>query len=514
MDVKKIEQTVIEYVEEMKKAENNQHMEKRENFNENGDEKIGYINGIQIQELVETFPKNEQIRQNEEYMKDSENLQDLQNGQNNINSEKTENLINLPISTFHKKNTNCDEGSEMENGFCQSTEKKILTKILKLKEDKSNEGTVINNPKSSTGTTSINIINPECCDEEVMKNEENGENCETLLELISKKSLLENDKIKKNISSKNFYIIDEDVLVNITMIFDKIILKLIYFYKKNNFDNDKQIEHFHNFFKVLYKLLSNISYHPKDTKYKTIKMCNNQIKRTFLTNDDIFNLVKLLFEILNFNTNCFNSDTEIVNEQNKDSMIKTDKNSEDNSNKIINNGMWKFENEFSDLESILFEFVLSSINIIMGMINKKIHSSNNESEFMSNKKNDTDVKEGCSGDPIKSCISDHNSNKILNNEAKNKLIEKHVNNIMPTNNKLLVIRQKDIEEKNALNDIRKLHNEKFNAYRNNDGYNNDKNKNKKDETKSTLFSNKSENNSLKKGGKKIKRFFKNLFKKD
>ncbi|CAD2113567.1 hypothetical protein YYG_00264 [Plasmodium vinckei petteri] len=469
MDTKEIEQSAIGYAEE--KA--SQNMEKREDLNENSDKKTAHISDTQMKKVLDTFSKNEQ----------------------------TENLINIPISTVNKKNTNCNDGSIRGNDFCKNTEKAIPTNVLKLKRDKSTEENRTNNPKPSTVNASININSSGYCNDEIVRNEQTGEKCETLLELISKKSLLENDKIKKNISSKNFYIIDEDMLANIIMIFDKIILKLIYFYKKNNFDSDKQIEHFHNFFKVLYKLLSNISYYPKDEKYKIIKMCNNQIKKTFLTSDDIFNLVKLLFEILNFNTNYFNNDTEIVNEQNQENAIKTDNNNKDSSNKNIDNEVWKFENEFSDVESILFEFVLSSINIIMGMINKKIHSSNNENE----------IKAAYNRDPIKSSISNHNSNKILNNEAKNKLIEKHVNNIMSTNNKLLGIRQKDIEEKNALNDIRKLHNEKFNAYRNNDGY-----KDKNEKKKSSLFSNKYEHekNSIKKGGKKIKSFFKNLFKKD
>ncbi|CAD2104452.1 conserved Plasmodium protein, unknown function [Plasmodium vinckei brucechwatti] len=481
MDTKEIEQSATGYAEE--KASHN--MEKREDLNESSNKKTEHISDTQMKEVLDTFSK----------------------------SEKTENLINMPISTVNKKNTNCDDGSIRGNDFCKNTEKTTSTNVLKLKRGKSTEENGINNPKPSTVTASININSSGYCNDEIMRNEQTGEKCETLLELISKKSLLENDKIKKNISSKNFYIIDEDMLGNIIMIFDKIILKLIYFYKKNNFDSDKQIEHFHNFFKVLYKLLSNISYYPKDEKYKIIKMCNNQIKKTFLTSDDIFNLVKLLFEILSFNTNYFNNDTEIVNEQNKENAIKTDNNNnKDSSNKNIDNEVWKFENEFSDVESILFEFVLSSINIIMGMINKKIHSSNNENEIKSNKKNDSDIKGAYNRDPIKkNSISNHNSNKILNNEAKNKLIEKHVNNIMSTNSKLLGIRQKDIEEKNALNDIRKLHNEKFNAYRNNDGY-----KDKNEKKKSSLFSNKYEHekNSIKKGGKKIKSFFKNLFKKD
>ncbi|SCM24889.1 conserved Plasmodium protein, unknown function [Plasmodium chabaudi adami] len=478
MDAKEIEQSPIEYAEE--KTRHN--MEKREDLNENDDEKTENIIDTQMKEVVNTFSKN----------------------------EKTENFINMSISTVHKKNINCDDGSIRGNDFYQNMEKGIPPNVLKLKRGESTEENDTNNPKPSTVTTSININNSECCDSEIMGTEQREDKCETLLELISKKSLLENDKIKKNITSKNFYIIDEDMLANIIMIFDKIILKLLQFYKKNNFDSDKQIEHFHNFFKILYKLLSNISYHPKDEKYKTIKMCNNQIKKTFLTSDDIFNLVKLLFEILNFNTNYFNSDTEIVNEQSQENATKTD-NNKDGNNKIIDNEVWKFENEFSDVEAILFEFVLSSINIIMAMINKKIHSSNNENEIKLSKKNDTDVKAVCNRDPINSSISNNNSNKILNNEAKNKLIEKHVNNIMPTNNKLLGIRQKDIEEKNALNDIRKLHNEKFNAYRNNDAY-----KDKNDKKKSSLFSNKHEHekNSIKKGGKKIKSFFKNLFKKD
>ncbi|KEG04182.1 conserved Plasmodium protein, unknown function [Plasmodium vinckei vinckei] len=492
MDTKEIEESAIGYAE--KKVSHN--MEKREDLNENANEKTAHITGKQMKEVLDTFSK----------------------------SEKNENLINMPISTVNKKKTNCDDGSIRGNDFCHNTEKGISTNVLKLKRGKSTEENKTNIPKPSTVTTSINMNSSGYSNDEIVSNEEAGEKCETLLELISKKSLLENDKIKKNISSKNFYIIDEDMLANIIIIFDKIISKLIYFYKKNNFDSDKQIEHFHNFFKVLYKLLSNISYYPKDEKYKIIKMCNNQIKKTFLTSDDIFNLVKLLFEILNFNTNYFNSDTEIGNKKNQENPIKTDNNKDssdnnkdssnnnkDGSNNNIDNEIWKFENEFSDVESILFEFVLSTINIIMGMINKKIHSSNNENEIKSNKKSDADIKGGYNRDPIKSSISNHNSNKILNNEAKNKLIEKHVNNIMSTNHKLLGIRQKDIAEKNALNDIRKLHNEKFNAYRNNDGY-----KDKNDKKKSSLFSNKydHEKNSIKKGGKKIKSFFKNLFKKD
>ncbi|GAW83463.1 hypothetical protein, conserved [Plasmodium gonderi] len=337
----------------------------------------------------------------------------------------------------------------------------------------------------------------------------------TMFEVLFRKSLLENDNIKRNISSKNFYIIGEDMLVNITIILDRIISELINHYRNKQFDATDQEEHFENFFKVLYKLLSNISYNSKEEKYKIIKFSNHQIKTSFSTNYEIFNLIKLLFEILNFNTSY--CDSKVIMEYEGTNSIP---------NEIIENMVWKFENIFSDKESILFEFVLSCVNIIMNMTNKKVPRIRMSNEKMVSSDYKTEQQ----------TIPENEISKKYFEDPK-KCLEKLSNNISPINNKILVIHEKNKQEKQALSDIRKLHNEKYAVHKNyangnlqseklpnstsnrkNNAYGKSYDLSAKNKGHSTgsPFANDNElgeKNSLKKGTKRIKHFFKNLFKK-
>ncbi|SBS98163.1 conserved Plasmodium protein, unknown function [Plasmodium ovale] len=374
---------------------------------------------------------------------------------------------------------------------------------------------------------------------------------ETVLEIIFRKSLLENENVKRNITSKNFYIIGEDMLVNITIILDRIILQLNNHYREKKIETDKQEIHFENFFKVLYKLLSNISFYSKEEKYKTIKLSNIQVKNSFLTNEHIFNLVKLLFEILNFNTHFGKKleegggkkgigrggggeegreeegekegETEGEEEDEEEGeYVNNDEIQLDNLS-LYDNMIWKFDNNFTDKESILFDFVLSSVNIIMNMVNKKIPKlkcSNEKIHKMENKSEH---------------VHNMGSTKMLSQEHK-KSVEHLANNITPVNSKILSIHQKNMKEKQALNDIRKLHNEKYNVHKNYGKNSNNDNKiywanpsNSKNNKNKMSFGKEKKNEhcegnspisdgelqekgNLKKGKKKIKKFFKNLFK--
>ncbi|KMZ84345.1 hypothetical protein PVBG_00125 [Plasmodium vivax Brazil I] len=347
----------------------------------------------------------------------------------------------------------------------------------------------------------------------------------TMFEVLFRKSLLENDNIKRNISSKNFYIIGEDMLVNITIILDRVISELIKHYRVKKMVPSEQEQHFEGFFKVLYKLLSNISYNSKEEKYKIIKFSNSQIKTSFLTNCEIFNLTKLLFEILNFNTRSYGGGISHLSE---DSNVRPEQMGEDiASSPYYVDMIWKFEESFSDKESILFEFVLTSVNIIMNMINKKVPRirTSNEKIFPSDGKTEQRASQ-----------ESEISKKYF--EDPKKYLENLSNNISPINNKLLIIHEKNKQEQQALSDIRKLHNEKYAVHKNyaNGGVARGKNSHgassrntasaagrmsslsgkKKNHSADNRYCTDSElgdKNSLQKGTKKIKHFFKNLFKK-
>ncbi|EUD68946.1 hypothetical protein C922_00637 [Plasmodium inui San Antonio 1] len=351
----------------------------------------------------------------------------------------------------------------------------------------------------------------------------------TLFEVLFRKSLLENDNIKRNISSKNFYIIGEDMLINITIILDRLISELISHYRVKKVVPSEQEQHFENFFNVLYKLLSNISYNSKEEKYKIIKFSNSQIKTSFLTNFEIFNLTKLLFEILNFNTSSYGVGISLPSE---DPNARPEQMGEDiiASSPYYVDMIWKFEDPFTDKESILFEFVLTSINIIMIMINKKVPRirMSNEKIFPSDGK----VK-------IEQRVSQESEISKKSFEDPKKYLEKLSNNISPINNKLLIIHQKNKQEQQALSDIRKLHNEKYAVHKNyangtvsSSGKNshgassrnntstvgrmcslNGKKKNYSADNCYCTDNELGDKNSIKKSTKKIKHFFKNLFKK-
>ncbi|KJP85489.1 hypothetical protein AK88_04885 [Plasmodium fragile] len=348
----------------------------------------------------------------------------------------------------------------------------------------------------------------------------------TMFEVLFRKSLLENDNIKRNISSKNFYIIGEDMLVNITIILDRIISELINHYKIKKMNPSEQEQHFENFFKVLYKLLSNISYNSKEEKYKVIKFSNSQIKTCFLTNCEIFNLTKLLFEILNFNTNSYGVGISLPHD---DPNARPEQMGEDiASSPYYVDMIWKFEDPFSDKQSILFEFVLTSVNIIMIMINKKVPNIRMSKEKIFPPDGKTEKR-----------ISQESEISKKYFEDPKKYLEKLSNNISPINNKLLIIHEKKKQEQQALSDIRKLHNEKYAIHKNygngsvSCGRNshggasslnnaspagrmwslNGKKKNPSVDNRYCTDNELASKNSLQKGTKKIKHFFKNLFKK-
>ncbi|ANQ09550.1 Uncharacterized protein PCOAH_00039860 [Plasmodium coatneyi] len=347
----------------------------------------------------------------------------------------------------------------------------------------------------------------------------------TLFEVLFRKSLLENDNIKRNISSKNFYIIGEDILVNITIILDRVISELINHYRVKKMVPSEQEQHFENFFKVLYKLLSNISYNSKEEKYKIIKFSNSQIKTSFLTNCEIFNLTKLLFEILNFNTSSNRVGVSLPSEESNE---RPEQMGEDiASSPYYVDMIWKFENPFSDKESILFEFVLTSVNIIMTMINKKVPSIRMSQEKIFPLDGKTEQRLSQQSEISKKYFEDPK-----------KYLEKLSNNISPINNKLLIINEKNKQEQQALSDIRKLHNEKYAVHKNyangsitcgkNAHGASSRNNTSAEGTMYSLSGKKINNstdnrycsnnelgnkNSLQKGTKKIKHFFKNLFKK-
>ncbi|CAA9990866.1 conserved Plasmodium protein, unknown function [Plasmodium knowlesi strain H] len=348
----------------------------------------------------------------------------------------------------------------------------------------------------------------------------------TLFEVIFRKSLLENDNIKRNISSKNFYIIGEDMLVNITIILDRVISELINHYRIKKLAPSEQEQHFENYFKVVYKLLTNISYNSKEEKYKIIKFTNTQIRTSFLTNCEIFNLTKLLFEILNFNTS--SSYGLAISFPSQESIARPEEMGKDiASSSCYVDIVWKFEEPFSDKESILFEFVLTCVNIIMVMINKKVPSirMSNEKIFASDGKTEQRLSQ-----------ESEISKKYF--EDPKKYLEKLSNNISPINNKLLIIHEKNKQEQQALSDIRKLHNEKYAVHKNygkgsfaggknSHGISNrnntsaagkicNVNEKKNNNSADNRYCNNKElgdKNSLQKGTKKIKHFFKNLFKK-
>ncbi|CRH02509.1 conserved Plasmodium protein, unknown function [Plasmodium relictum] len=325
----------------------------------------------------------------------------------------------------------------------------------------------------------------------------------TILEILFSKSLLDNENIKQNIYAKKFYIINEDMFINIILILDRIILQLIVYYKEKKIEIEEQNSHFERFFNILYILLSNISFYSNEEKYRTIKLSNSKVKNYFLINSDIFNLVKLLFEILNFNTSYSNN-------LNKEDFQKLDV-------EIINpescNLIWKFEKTFTDKDSILFEFVLSSIKIIMSIINK-----------IASKKWIT-IEEGESINKMHMISKNENDRRLFLEQKKE--LEKISNRSTPINNKILQIHQKNKEEQQAINDIRKLHNERYKehkVYGSNEK--SDKNKNSWNKkiweskennkfSKDNLFLNEELDEKKKlKSKKKIKNFLKKLFKKN
>ncbi|VWU48906.1 conserved protein, unknown function [Hepatocystis sp. ex Piliocolobus tephrosceles] len=372
------------------------------------------------------------------------------------------------------------------------------------------------------------------------------------LENLFDKSLLNNEDIQKNISSKNFYIIGEDILINITLIIDKLILELIDYYNKNKIIKHDEVIHFQSFWKILCKLLSNIYYYPHEKKYKIIKFSNNVIKDTFLINVKIFNLLKLLFEILNFNTE-YGTNNEINGYTNNlTSSINDSKNNFHHTTNNINidnnyeKQIWKFENVLTDKESILFEFVLSSVHIVMNIINENKKKNLKKNNKMKNINNNISPHHSPVNSPTETY---HKNNYIHTNRytiEQKKQLEYMINNTMPFNKKIPVIYEKDKKEKEALNDIRKLHYEKYHTNKkyavpqNNTNHNkNEKHRffsniynrnrsNKKTETinidkdnkKNNFFKNNSfyneqelnNKNKFKKGKKKIKNFFKKLFK--
>ncbi|SOV22217.1 conserved Plasmodium protein, unknown function [Plasmodium sp. DRC-Itaito] len=399
-------------------------------------------------------------------------------------------------------------------------------------DDDDNIHNSITNKNNSIGTYQLNSNKNISEDNLYNKNEEeivkHKKENPTFLEIQFRKSLLENENIKRNISAKNFYIIEEDMLINITIILDRIIEQLIIYYKKKHIDIEEQNVHFQNVFKVLYKLLSNISFHPNEEKFKTIKLRNIQVKNTFLINDEIYNLIKLLFDILNFNTDYNYSilGQEYVNKINVD---------------IINNSectefLWKFQKKFDDKDAILFEYVLSSVKIIMNSLNKDITYKYSNSMEKNETKNNNQLN-----------VDKYNRTDNLIQDQKRSL--ENLSNIanLSLNNKINIINQKKKEEQQALSDIRKIHNERYKVHKIHGDDNNtnltDKNKNKnifnkkeyfnkkngyfnKNNTHSTYNNNKSYDNeyydsdnsndrkNFKNGKKKIKHFFKNFFKKN
>ncbi|ETW37133.1 hypothetical protein PFTANZ_02141 [Plasmodium falciparum Tanzania (2000708)] len=402
----------------------------------------------------------------------------------------------------------------------------------KIHDDDNNNNNInvhntITNKNNSEGTYQLdsnkNIFKNNLYNKNEEENVKHKKENPTFLEIQFKKSLLENENIKRNISAKNFYIIEEDMLINITIILDRIIEQLIIYYKEKDIDIDEQIVHFQNVFKVLYKLLSNISFHPNEEKYKTIKLRNIQVKNTFLINDDIYNLIKLLFDILNFNTDYsyIKLGQDYVNKINVD---------------IINNSectefLWKFHKEFNDKDAILFEYVLSSVKIIMNSLNKDItYKYSNSIEKNETKKN------------YQLNIDKYNKTDNLIQDQKRSL--ENLSNIanLSLNNKINIINQKKKEQQQALSDIRKIHNERYKVHKTHGESNTnlmDKNKNKnkniynkknghlnKNNTHNMYNNNKSYDNeyddsdnsndrkNFKNGKKKIKHFFKNFFKKN
>lgn len=181
-------------------------------------------------------------------------------------------------------------------------------------------------------------------------------------------------------------------------------------------------------------------------KYKTIKLRNIQVKNTFLINDDIYNLIKLLFDILNFNTDYsyIKLGQDYVNKINVD---------------IINNSectefLWKFHKEFNDKDAILFEYVLSSVKIIMNSLNKDItYKYSNSIEKNETKKN------------YQLNIDKYNKTDNLIQDQKRSL--ENLSNIanLSLNNKINIINQKKKEQQQALSDIRKIHNERYKVHK-------------------------------------------------
>ncbi|CRG97649.1 conserved Plasmodium protein, unknown function [Plasmodium gallinaceum] len=429
---------------------------------------------------------NKEISNNEKEKNNHKTAETRNNNNSNINAVEINNNNNNVVL----KGDNCENMTDIIFSDNINFQKK--------EDDNNKEGEKI---KFINIKEKDNIIEP--LQNEVVENNNSEKKNITFLEILFNKSLLENENIKKNIYAKNFYIVGEDMLINIILILDRIILQLIIYYKEKKLEMDEQNSHFQSFFKILYKLLSNIIFHSNEEKYRTIKLSNSQVKSSFLINADIFNLIKLLFEILNFNTNYSNN-------LNKEDYKKLDVEfvSSEYSNLI-----WKFEDTFNDKESILFEFVLSSIKIIMGMLNKNtVNKWNNIEKSESNNKTQMINK-------------NENYSKLCTDQKKE--LEKLSNKTTPINSKLLQIHQKNKEGEQAINDIRKLHNERYKEHKvyenneNSDKYRNSSNKKiwaskEKDQySKNNFFLNEETDEQKKlKSKKKIKQFFKKLFKKN
>lgn len=187
-------------------------------------------------------------------------------------------------------------------------------------------------------------------------------------EALFKQSLLSHEDMQDLCQKKNFFLIDQIIVKDLSYVLEKVIVQLFEYYRENTMATDQQLAHFQNFFRIVYTLINNIFVHPNDEKYRTIRFSNTQVRKYFAMNNKILNLLESLFALLNFNINYkMSPSSECVTEEQEHLMNIKDKQRESNKN-MKNSLMWKYEQFMGTKENMLFDLVLEMLRAITNTI--------------------------------------------------------------------------------------------------------------------------------------------------